>query len=231
MVTISDARLDYPEHMAFANFSLAVKTGEMVSIIGKSGCGKTSLLYAIAGLLPLSEGTLSLTEETEACSIMFQQDRLLPWKTVLGNVLLGLTKDSEQQAGMLLDRMGLHDHRKKYPQQLSGGERQRVALVRSLVRNPRLLLLDEPLAALDEQNRELLQQEIKEFVITKGITLIMVTHSIQEAIYMGSRILVMQPDGIHFETENPYHGAKDLRDRTEFFALEKVLRAQLGGPA
>lgn len=231
MVTISDARLDYPRHIAFANFTLAVKPGEMVSIIGKSGCGKTSLLYAIAGLLPLSQGTLSLTGGTEACSIMFQQDRLLPWKTVLGNVLLGLTKDYLGQAEMLLDRMGLYGHRKKYPQQLSGGERQRVALVRSLVRNPRLLLLDEPLAALDEQNRELLQQEIKEFVITKGITLIMVTHSIQEAIFMGSRILVMQPDGIRFETENPYHRAKDLRNRAEFFALEKMLRAQLGGPA
>ncbi len=231
MVTLSDARLDYPGHMAFAHFTLAVKQGEMVSIIGKSGCGKTSLLYAIAGLLPLSKGTLSLTDGTEACSIMFQQDRLLPWKTVLGNVLLGLTKDSVGQAEMLLDRMGLHGHMKKYPQQLSGGERQRVALVRSLIRNPRLLLLDEPLAALDEQNRELLQQEIKEFVVTKGITLIMVTHSIQEAIFMGSRILVMERDGIRFETENPYHGAKDLRSRTEFFALEKVLRAQLGGPA
>lgn len=231
MVTISDARLDYPGHIAFANFTLSVQTGEMVSIIGKSGCGKTSLLYAIAGLLPLSKGTLSLTGGTEACSIMFQQDRLLPWKTVLGNVLLGLTKDSESQAEMLLDRMGVYGHKKKYPQQLSGGERQRVALVRCLVRNPRLLLLDEPLAALDEQNREVLQQEIKEFVGAQGITLIMVTHSIQEAIFMGSRILVMQQDGIRFETENPYHSAKDLRSKTEFFALEKVLRAQLGGLA
>lgn len=231
MLTISHARLDYPKHKAFDNFTLAVKPGEMVSIIGKSGCGKTSLLYAIAGLLPLSQGTLSLTGGTEACSIMFQQDRLLPWKTVLGNVLLGLTKDYAGQAEMLLDRMGLYGHMKKYPQQLSGGEKQRVALVRSLVRNPRLLLLDEPLAALDEQNRELLQQEIKEFVVTKGITMIMVTHSIQEAIFMGSRILVMESDGIRFETENPYHKAGDLRSRNEFFALEKVLRAQLGGPA
>lgn len=229
MLSIVDAQVSYPGHIAFSGFSLEVASHEILSIVGASGCGKTSLLYAIANLIPLSKGNIILEEGPESCAIMFQQDRLLPWKRVIDNVLLGLSRYELPYAEEVLERLGLFRHRHKYPKQLSGGERQRVALARSLVRKPTLLLLDEPLASLDEQNRERLQDEIKQFVHAQGMTLVLVTHSIREAVYMGSRIVLMTSEGITFETENPYHDMHELRDRTELFALERTLRHRLGG--
>lgn len=226
MLSIQDAALAYGAKSAFSNFSLEVQQGDMVSIIGKSGCGKTSLLYAIAGLLPLKEGAISAPKEI---SIMFQQDRLLPYKRALDNVLLGLSKDMRGQGEELLFLMGLSDKMESYPKQLSGGERQRVALARSLIRKPRLLLLDEPFASLDEQTKERLQDEVKAYVQAHQITLILVTHSIREAVFMGKRIVVMTKEGIAFETENPCHALSDLRSRTEAFELERKLRFHLGG--
>jgi len=226
MLSIHDARLLYGSKVAFSDFSLEVKKGEMVSIIGKSGCGKTSLLYAIASLLPLNGGTITTEGE---CAIMFQQDRLLPYKRAIDNVLLGLSKQMKGEAEALLALVGLKEKMTSYPKQLSGGERQRVALARSLIRKPGLLLLDEPFASLDEQTRERLQDELKAYVGKHGITLVLVTHSIAEAVFMGSRIVVMTENGIAFETTNPYHGLCYLRIKKEAFELQRILRSQLGG--
>lgn len=123
MLSIQDARLLYGSKVAFSGFSLEVQKGEMVSIIGKSGCGKTSLLYAIASLLPLNGGTITTEGE---CAIMFQQDRLLPYKRAIDNVLLGLPKQMRGEAEALLALVGLKEKMSSYPKQLSGGERQRV---------------------------------------------------------------------------------------------------------
>lgn len=227
MVSLQDVRLDYPGHTAFKHFSLSVAAGEMVSIVGKSGCGKTSLLYAIAGLLPISEGSLHVEGGVGSCGIMFQQDRLLPWKTTVDNILLGLGRERKKDAESLLEDMGLAAYAKQYPHQLSGGMRQRVALARALIHHPRLLLLDEPFAALDEQQRERLQNEVKDYVIRNGITLLLVTHSIQEAVFMGSRMVIMTPLGIAFELENTIHRDKEIRNRTEYFTMERTMRRQL----
>ncbi len=226
MLSIRDAELRYGSKVAFSGFSLEVQEGDMVSIIGKSGCGKTSLLYAIASLLPLSRGGIATEGE---CAIMFQQDRLLPYKRAVDNVLLGLPKYRKDEAQDLLSLVGLREKMHSYPKQLSGGERQRVALARSLIRKPGLLLLDEPFASLDEQTRERLQDEVKAYVKAHRITLVLVTHSISEAVFMGSRIVVMRENGIAFETANPYHELSDLRTREEAFELQKTLRTQLGG--
>ena len=226
MLSIHDARLLYGSKVAFSDFSLEVKKGEMVSIIGKSGCGKTSLLYAIASLLPLNGGTITTEGE---CAIMFQQDRLLPYKRAIDNVLLGLPKQMRGEAEALLALVGLKEKMSSYPKQLSGGERQRVALARSLIRKPGLLLLDEPFASLDEQTRERLQDEVKAYVKANNITLVLVTHSIAEAVFMGSRIVVMTEEGIVFETTNPYHELSDLRIKKEAFELQRILRSRLGG--
>jgi ABC-type nitrate/sulfonate/bicarbonate transport system, ATPase component len=226
MLSIQDARLLYGSKVAFSGFSLEVQKGEMVSIIGKSGCGKTSLLYAIASLLPLNGGTITTEGE---CAIMFQQDRLLPYKRAIDNVLLGLPKQMRGEAEALLALVGLKEKMSSYPKQLSGGERQRVALARSLIRKPGLLLLDEPFASLDEQTRERLQDEVKAYVKANNITLVLVTHSIAEAVFMGSRIVVMTEEGIAFETTNPYHELSDLRIKKEAFELQRILRTQLGG--
>lgn len=229
MLTISDAQVTYGKHTAFSHFSLKANRGEMVSIVGKSGCGKTSLLYAISGLVALSQGSLEVEGGRQNCALMFQQDRLLPWKSVLENVMLGLGPESGEYAAALLELVGLGHRKDSYPSQLSGGERQRVALARSLVRKPGLLLLDEPFASLDEQNRERLQDEIKAYVRRQNITLLLVTHSIKEAVFMGQRIVLMTNQGISFEARNPYHNLEDLRSNTDAFSLEKELRAQLGG--
>ena len=226
MLSIQHAELCYGTKVAFSNFSLEVQEGDMVSIIGKSGCGKTSLLYAIASLLPLSRGAIATQGE---CSIMFQQDRLLPYKRVVDNVLLGLPKKMKDEAQALLSLVGLEEKRSDFPKQLSGGERQRVALARSLIRNPRLLLLDEPFASLDEMTRERLQDEVKTYVQEHQITLLLVTHSISEAVFMGRRIIVMTKEGISFETENPYHELGDVRSKTQAFELQQTLRLHLGG--
>ena len=229
ILSIDSAQVCYKSYTAFSDFSLQVAPGEMVSIIGKSGCGKTSLLYAIAGLVPTNSGTIDLEGGTKQCSLMFQQDRLLPWKRVIDNIIVGLSKDQKAEAEELLELMGLSEKTYSYPNQLSGGERQRVALMRSLIRRPRLLLLDEPFASLDEQTREHLQDEVKAYVRSHHMTMILVTHSILEAVFMGERIAVMTKRGISYETVNPYHDLKDLRLRPEPFILEQTLREKLGG--
>ncbi len=228
MLSIQALEVKYGPTVAFSNVSLDVCQGDMVSIIGKSGCGKTSLLYAIAHLIEPSTGSIELQGGSNSCSLMFQQDRLLPWKRVLDNVTLGLSKDYEEQACSLLRMLGLSDKIQCYPKQLSGGERQRVALGRSLIRKPRLLLLDEPFASLDEQTRQSLQDELKAYVQEHTITLLLVTHSIREAVFMGKRIFVMTNQGFAYCTENPYHAMDNLRSNTDAFAMEQRLRLQLG---
>jgi ABC-type nitrate/sulfonate/bicarbonate transport system ATPase subunit len=224
ILSLTDAKLDYPKTTAFEHFSLNVKAGEMVSIIGPSGCGKTSLLYTIAGLLPLSGGTMQRAVGNEGVALMFQQDRLLPWKRVINNVLLGLPGEKTDEAAGLLQSMGLEAVMQHYPHELSGGMRQRVALARALIRKPNILLLDEPLASLDEQQREVLQNDIKEYVQHHSITLLLVTHSLQEAVFMGSRIVMMTNKGVSYELQNQLHGEANLRTRDEFFTMQKTLR-------
>ncbi len=158
---------------------------------------------------------------------MFQQDRLLPWKNVLENVLLGLSKNYADEAISLLDGMGLSSVMQHYPHELSGGMRQRVALARALIRNPNILLLDEPLASLDEQQREMLQDDIKEYVISRSITLLLVTHSLQEAVFMGNRIVMMTNKGVSYELHNPLHEKHNLRTCEAFFSMQKTLRQQM----
>lgn len=227
ILTLTDAKLDYPKTTAFQHFSLTVEDGEMVSIIGRSGCGKTSLLYTIAGLLPLSGGTMQRAFGNEGVALMFQQDRLLPWKRIIDNVLLGLSKEKTEEAATLLRSMGLGSVMHHYPHELSGGMRQRVALARALIRKPNILLLDEPLASLDEQQREMLQNDIKKYVRDQGITLLLVTHSIQEAVFMGSRIVMMTNKGVSYELKNQLHDDPNLRTRDEFFSMQKTLRLHL----
>jgi NitT/TauT family transport system ATP-binding protein len=192
---------------ALEGLSLDVVPGQFVSIVGPSGCGKSTLLRLIAGLIPPTGGALSVlgTDPAEArrrgagLSFVFQDPTLLPWRTVRDNVRLALelahaqrsTRDA-RVAGVL-DMVGLSDFARRFPNELSGGMRMRASLARALVVEPRLLLLDEPFAALDDITRQALGEELSRLQAARGWTGIFVTHNIAEAVYLSQRVLVMSP--------------------------------------
>jgi sulfonate transport system ATP-binding protein len=189
---------------ALADIDLAVAPGEFVSIVGTSGCGKSTLLRLLVGLESEYEGDIRVDGQRIAGpsldrAIVFQEPRLFPWLTAEQNVALGLLKSdlspSEKQRTVRehLDLVSLGGFARAYPGQLSGGMAQRVAIARALVNRPRILLLDEPLGALDALTRGNLQEELLRIVRHERVTAILVTHDVEEAVYLGDRVVVMQP--------------------------------------
>ncbi|MDB6062358.1 MAG: transporter [Verrucomicrobiaceae bacterium] len=184
------------------DLSLTLPHGESLSLLGPSGCGKTTLLRLIMGLEQPSAGSIEI-EPTIAphMSYVFQEPRLVPWRTTLENVLLPLEllkRDSAercQHARELLQRLGLGAHSDRFPAELSGGMQMRAALARALITDPKLILLDEPFAALDERTRFRLQDLLHELKTTYALQYIFVTHSIAEAIYLGDRVLLLDQYG------------------------------------
>jgi NitT/TauT family transport system ATP-binding protein len=187
---------------ALAGISLEIHAGEFVTIVGQSGCGKTTLLKILAGLIPRSAGIVMLRGQpvdgpSRDIGIVFQDPVLLPWRTVLNNVLLpaqvlGLeARAARQRAVALLGLVGLEGFEDKYPHELSGGMRQRVAIARALVHDPSLLLMDEPFGALDAMTREFMNLELLRIWRESGKTIVFITHSIPEAVFLADRVLVM----------------------------------------
>jgi sulfonate transport system ATP-binding protein len=167
---------------------LEVGKGEFVVLLGKSGCGKSTLLRIIGGLDTGATGEVS---GGEAPAVVFQDPRLLPWRRVLDNVVLGLPKGEREHGREVLAEVGLEGRETAWPRQLSGGQRQRVALARALVREPDLLLLDEPFSALDALTRISAQQLVQRLVERHGPGVIMVTHDVEEALLLADRVLVI----------------------------------------
>ena len=187
---------------ALAGISLEIGAGELVTIVGQSGCGKTTLLKILAGLLPRSGGRVTLRGRpvdgpSRDIGIVFQDPVLLPWRTVLDNVMLpvevlGLDRASHRtRARELLALVGLDGFEDKYPHELSGGMRQRVALARALVHDPSLLLMDEPFGALDAMTREAMNLELLRVWQESGKTIVFITHSIPEAVFLADLVVVM----------------------------------------
>jgi NitT/TauT family transport system ATP-binding protein len=187
---------------AVYNLSFDVAEGEFVSIVGPSGCGKSTLLNLVAGLDRPSEGTVSLrgvevSGPNANVGFMLQKDLLLPWRTVLHNVEFGLearkmsAADRRERALRELKRCRLTDFADRYPYQISGGQRQRAALARTLAINPDVVLLDEPFSALDAQTKLVLQRSFAETIAGSGLTTLLITHDLSEAVAMSDRILVM----------------------------------------
>ncbi len=189
--------------LALHNVSLSVGKGEFVTIVGPSGCGKSTLLYMIAGLVPPSSGRIlvdghPVTAPSPRCGIVFQEFRILPWRTVIQNVTLGLElqnhvphKHCQQAARQYLELMGLQGFENHFPKELSGGMKQRVAIAQTLACEPEVILMDEPFASLDSLTRENLQDEILRIWQGSHKTILFVTHSIEEAIYLGQRVLIL----------------------------------------
>ncbi len=187
---------------ALKDINLDIAPGEFISIVGPSGCGKSTLLKCIAGLQPISAGSIKIRNQPvnappENMAIVFQRDVLFDWRTVLDNVLMlvefkGLRrKDYQERARKLLREYGLDGYANRFPWELSGGMRQRVAICRALIVDPDLLLMDEPFGALDAMTRDDLNAELERLWNETRKTVVFITHGIDEAVYLGDRVVVM----------------------------------------
>jgi len=217
----------YGQRTVLDQAQLAIQPGEFVAIVGRSGCGKSTLLRLVAGLEKASAGTLQIDQRTvdglrPDTRIMFQDARLLPWKRVLDNVALGLPESDHGAATKVLEQVGLADRGGEWPARLSGGQRQRVALARALVHQPDLLLLDEPLGALDALTRIEMHGLIETLWLRNGFTALLVTHDVQEAVALADRVVLIE-DGVialdlRIDLPRPRH-----RGDPRFAALEERL--------
>jgi NitT/TauT family transport system ATP-binding protein len=220
---------------ALDDIHLDIETGEFIVLVGPSGCGKSTLLDLVAGLATPSAGAIlvdgrAIDGPGHERGIVFQQYALLPWRTALGNVALGLEgtqlprRARRDRALHYLDLVGLSSFADSYPHELSGGMKQRVAIARSLSHDPDVLLMDEPFAALDAQTREMLQSELLRIWERTGKTIVFVTHSIDEAVFLGQRVAVMsaRPGRIVEVIDiplGPRTADQDLRSDPAFNAL------------
>lgn len=187
----------YGERQVLQHTELVIEPGEFVAIVGRSGCGKSTLLRLVAGLEKATQGTIRLDGRdvkglSDDTRIMFQDARLLPWRRVIDNVTLGLAKGGQAAAAAVLGQVGLAERLPDWPAKLSGGQRQRVSLARALVHNPRLLLLDEPLGALDALTRIEMHQLIEGLWQRNGFTALLVTHDVQEAVALADRVILIE---------------------------------------
>ena len=254
MIQIQNLTFTYPNGTTvFEAFSWTVERGEAWAVIGPSGCGKTTLLYLLAGLRQPTAGRVlidghPLTRPRPRTGLILQDYGLLPWATVWDNAALGLEirsfygpdgvhtptderlDDKQARVERWLRRLGIHHVARQYPHQISGGQRQRTAIARTLVLRPDLLLMDEPFGALDALTREDLQNLTLELRAEQNLTLVIVTHNIEEAVFMGEKILVLgQPPNRQTVTvHNPQAGAPDYRQQDTFFRRCRQLRELMG---
>ncbi len=219
------------------NISFHVDDGDSIAIIGPSGCGKTTLLYILSGLIRHFSGTVTINEKeikgpSRKTAFILQDFGLLPWKTIWQNVCLGMKingfskKEQNETAEKLLLNLGLLQHKGYYPARLSGGEKQRVAIARSLALKPEILLMDEPFSSLDTFAREKLQNILTKIWQANHLTMIIVTHNIEEAVFLGKRIIVLsgRPASIKTIINNPDAGELSYRTADSFFATCKMVR-------
>jgi ABC-type nitrate/sulfonate/bicarbonate transport system ATPase subunit len=222
---------------------LSLEQGVSYALIGKSGSGKTTILNLIAGFLKPDEGSVSINGTSvsgprKETAFLFQELGLFPWQTVEEAVamplrLRGMGKETKEPVYRLLEKLGLEKYGNKYPQELSGGEQQRVALARTLIGGPNIILMDEPTSALDAVTKEELQGVIREEQQRRGTTLFFVTHDVEEAMRLGQYILILKEDGEVEQIENPYYFNKDAREQLGFYEecikLRQLLKMEKEG--
>ena len=212
-------------HEVLKSVGFQVRPGEFVCLLGPSGCGKSTLLNAIAGFVSPSQGAVSVdgnrvTRPGADRGFVFQQYSLLPWKTTFQNVEMGLKYrhmpkgERKELVDRYLNRVGLYKHRNSYPHQLSGGMQQRASIIRALVNSPAVLLMDEPFAALDAQTRHMMQELLLDIWEEYKTTIVFVTHDIEEAVFLGDRILVMgvNPGRIKEQIDIPLKRPRHIDD-------------------
>ena len=230
MIAISKVSKHFEEVQALEEVNLDIATGEFISIVGPSGCGKSTLLRIIADLVD-SPGTVGKPNKG---AFVFQDSALLPWRTVQRNVELLMelegTNNKKDKARTALEQVGLTGFENSYPHQLSGGMKMRLSLARSLVLDPEYILLDEPLSAVDELTREVLQEELYGMWARDKFTAILVTHNIAEAVYLSNKVVIMSPRpgkitdvvDIPFKKRTP-----DIRTKPQFSKLVNDIAGKL----
>ncbi len=245
VLKVSGLSLSYGGHVVLEGFDLQVEDHDFVCLLGPSGCGKTSVLKLIAGLNRPQRGSIEVDGRRISGpgtdrSMVFQNYGLLPWRTVLGNVefsleVRGMPKAQRREIALReIQRIGLAGFEHHYPSQLSGGMQQRVGLARAFTKNPRVLLMDEPFAAVDMQTREHLQEELLTLWEQVKTTVLFVTHSIDEALYLGDRVVVMSRGGghiaanLHIDLPRP-RNATDIKASPRFGELRHIIREALRG--
>ena len=243
MIQVSDLSLIFTEsgsgqpNPVIEGLNLNASRGESLSIIGPSGCGKSSLLFILAGLITPTSGSAIvdgeiMTEPRKYISLILQESGMLPWKTVWENAMLGPSVNQanrEERLREAISELGIEGMEDRFPAQLSGGEKRRVALARALAQDAHHILMDEPLAALDALTKESTQNLILDLWKNHKFTLILVTHDIEEAVFLGQKILIFAPRPTHVahEIENPGMGEVSYRDTPEFFEKAREIRGLL----
>jgi NitT/TauT family transport system ATP-binding protein len=241
LIAFRDVDLAFGDHLVLGKLSFEIGRGEIVCVVGPSGCGKTTALRVAAGLIPPTRGDVAFAGAAirgprRDVAIVFQDyaKALLPWRTAAGNVSLALEAmgtprgERAQRIATLLKRVGLPNHAGKYPSQMSGGMQQRLQIARCLAQEPAALMMDEPFGALDAMTRQSLQDEMLEIARATGATIFFVTHDLEEAIYLGDRVIGLLPHpgriGIELEVKLPRpRDQVSTRESPEFLALRRTL--------
>lgn len=242
MLTAENLGKSYGRETVLQNVSFALDRDETLAVVGPSGCGKTSLLYLLCGLANPDQGTAQLngmpiTGPSANISIILQDYGLLPWQTILDNVALGLKlqgvgkQERQDRARAQLEELGINGRDNDFPASLSGGEQQRVAIARAFVTRPRLMLLDEPFSSLDALTRERLQAALLDVWKVRKVPYVLVTHSLEEAVVLGKRIMVMsgRPASPVAVFDNPGFGDVSILSSEAGFELLKELRQTVEG--
>jgi len=232
MIKIKDLVIKYGDFTAIENVSLDIGKNSTCAIIGPSGCGKSTLLYCLAGILKPYSGQIFVNdspvkEDRKETGLILQNYGLFPWKTVWNNVALGLkirgySKDEiQRKVTKILENLNAYNLKDKYPVELSGGQKQRIAIARSLAIAPDLLLMDEPFSSLDAISRESLQNLVLRIYKETKITIVLVTHNIEEAVFLGQKIVIMEEkEGkIKHVINNPYFGDESLRYKNDYYTI------------
>ena len=244
MIEIKNLSVSYDKEQgnAIERVSLSVPPGTVCAVIGPSGCGKSTLLKAVAGIERPASGTVlfrgePVSPKRQRIGFMPQSYGLLPWRTARENILLGIRicssrksmADPDAAADALMAELGIEKLGDRYPGELSGGQQQRVALARVFLLQPDILLMDEPFSALDAISRERMQEVFLSLWRNPRITTILVTHYVEEALYLGGRIVLMGagPGHIAEELENPMAGDPDFRRNPDFFSRGRELREKI----
>lgn len=234
-VQLHIARLQksFGEQPVLRGIELEVKPGEFIAVIGRSGCGKSTLLRVIAGLEPSTSGEIWINDQPvqhvhPEARMMFQDARLLPWNKVIDNVAIGLRKEDRHKAEAALERVGLGARANEWPSVLSGGQKQRVALARALASHPKLLLLDEPLGALDALTRIEMQQLIESLWQQQQFTTVLITHDVEEAVLLADRVVLIEEGSIAMDRIVPFSRPRQRGNAEVAAFIDKILKRVMG---